>query len=213
MYQASRWSQPRRHHFHFLLGIRTRRRISFAIWGFRKCMQWSCYCNQSWKKAIIMYDMILLSNCRHARKLSLFIVDVEEAMAIDVLHMQNASNYLSLSLLLVEQGSYLDRLWTPCYPPIQLLTTCADRARSRSLTLANHFDIWSSIMKFLQLHRFVISGRLNTYTSFVGGYVRLLLSFPFITPFHNGAYSLCYALNQAYLEIFEFYVIIYNNIV
>lgn len=57
-----------------------------------------------------MYDMILLSNCRHARKLSLFIVDVEEAMAIDVLHMQNASNYLSLSLLLVEQGSYLDRL-------------------------------------------------------------------------------------------------------
>lgn len=52
-----------------------------------------------------MYDMILLSNCRHARKLSLFIVDVG---AIDVLHMQNASNYLSLNLLLVEQGSYLD---------------------------------------------------------------------------------------------------------
>lgn len=98
--------------------------------------------------------------------------------------------------------------------PIQLLTTCADRARSRSLTLANHFDIWSSIMKFLQLHRFVISARLNTYTSFVGGYVRLLLSFPFNIPFHNGVYSfwpeVCNALNQP--SIFKNIWILCNNI-
>lgn len=197
-YQASRWSQqPPDITFTFFrrrrIGRRTRRRrrqrrrrrrISFAILGFRKCMQWSCYCNQSWKKAIIMYDMILLSNWRRsqqtcAKTISLYCWCTHCRRNWCIC---KTAQIISRSSLVTCRARILISIVNAAFPfpPIQLST---GSVRARWLWLITLIsDHRSLIIEFVQLQRFVISARLNTYTSFVGEYVRLLLSFPFIIP-------------------------------